>query len=94
MSQKEKKKKVKLSLKESFKLIFSSKYLGMIAILVIAYGVSVNLIEGVWKAKIRELYPTKEAVALYMGQFQGWQGMGAIVFMIVGSNILRSVPWK
>ena len=89
-----KKKKAKLSLGESFKLIFSSKYLGMIAILVLAYGVSVNLIEGVWKAKIKELYPTKELYTAYMGQFQVWQGFGAIVFMIVGSNILRKVSWK
>jgi AAA family ATP:ADP antiporter len=90
----EKKKKPKLSLKESFKLIFSSKYLGMIAILVLAYGISVNLIEGVWKAKVKELFVTKEAIALYMGQFQGWMGLGAIMFMVIGSNILRSVSWR
>ncbi len=89
-----KKKKAKLTLGESFKLIFSSKYLGMIAILVLAYGISVNLIEGVWKAKIKELYPTKELYTMYMGQFQAWQGLGAIIFMIVGSNILRRVSWK
>jgi ATP:ADP antiporter, AAA family len=89
-----KKKKTKLSLGESFKLIFSSKYLGMIAILVLAYGISVNLIEGVWKAKIKELYPTKEAYTVYMGHFQAWQGAGAILFMILGSNILRRVSWK
>ncbi|MBP7190517.1 MAG: AAA family ATPase, partial [Rickettsiaceae bacterium] len=52
-----KKKKEKLSLGESFKMIFSSKYLGFIAILVIAYGISLNLVEGVWKAKMKELYP-------------------------------------
>lgn len=89
-----KKKKEKLSLGDSFKLIFSSKYLGMIAILVLAYGISVNLIEGVWKAKIKELYPTKEAYVAYMGQFQAWQGLGAIIFMVMGSNILRKVSWK
>lgn len=91
---KAKKKKAKLSIGESFKLIFGSKYLGMIAILVLSYGISVNLIEGVWKAKIKELYPTKEEVTLYMGQFQSWQGLGAIFFMIIGSNILRSVKWR
>lgn len=91
---KPKKKKAKLSLGESFKLIMNSKYLGMIAILVLSYGISVNLIEGVWKAKIKELYPTKEEVTLYMGQFQSWQGLGAIFFMIIGSNILRRVKWK
>ena len=89
----EKKGKIKLSLVESFKMIFSSRYLGLIALLVIGYGVSVNLVEGVWKSKIRELYPTKEAYTIYMGQFLAWQGVAAILFMIVGSNILRRVGW-
>jgi AAA family ATP:ADP antiporter len=88
-----KKQKTKLSLGESFKLIFSSKYLGLIAILVLAYGISVNLVEGIWKAKIRELYPTRELYTAYMGQFQGWMGLGSIIFMIIGSNILRRVTW-
>ncbi|MDF2965355.1 MAG: tlc1 [Rickettsiaceae bacterium] len=90
---KSKKSKAKLSLKESFRLIFSSKYLGLIAILVLAYGISINLVEGVWKAKIRELYPTAEAYTRYMGFFQGLQGAAAIFFMLVGSNILRRVSW-
>lgn len=90
---KAKKSKVKLSLGESFRMIFSSKYLGLIAILILAYGISVNLVEGVWKSKMRELYPTKEAYTAYMGQFQGYMGVGAIIFMLIGSNILRSVTW-
>lgn len=88
-----KKGKVKLSIGESFKMIFTSKYLGLIALLVLAYGVSVNLVEGVWKSKIQQLYPTKEEYTIYMGQFQAWQGFTAILFMIVGSNILRRVSW-
>ena len=88
-----KRKKLKLSLVESFKLIFSSKYLGLITILVLAYGTSTNLVEGIWKAKIHELYPTKEAYTAYMGEFQGYMGVTAIIFMLVGSNILRRVSW-
>ena len=56
---KPKKKKTKLSLGESFKMIFTSKYLGLLVTLILAYGISINLVEGVWKAKLRELYPTK-----------------------------------
>lgn len=89
-----KKKKSKMSLGESFKLIFSSKYLGMIALLVISYGISINLVEGVWKAKAKLLYPTPEAFTVFLGQFQMFQGIGAIVFMIIGSNILRLVSWS
>ena len=91
---KSKKSKAKLSLGESIKMIISSKYLGMIAVLLLAYGISINLVEGVWKAKIRDLYITTEAITLYMAQFQAWQGTAAIFFMLVGSNILRSVSWS
>lgn len=89
-----KKKKAKLSLSESFHFIFTSKYIGLIAVLVLAYGISVNLVEGVWKAKIRDLYPTAEGYSAFMGEFQKWQGIAAIAFMFVGSNILRRVSWQ
>lgn len=93
-SAKAKKGKVKLSLGDSFKMIFTSKYLGLLVILVLAYGISINLVEGVWKAKVKELYPTKESYGTFMAGFQFWQGLAAIFFMIVGSNILRKVSWK
>lgn len=89
-----KKEKMKLSFAESFKLIFSSKYLGLIAVLILSYGISINLVEGIWKSKIKLLYPTKEAYTMFMGQFQAWQGYAAILFMIIGSNILRRVSWS
>ena len=89
-----KKKKAKLSLVQSFKMIFTSKYLGLIAMLVLSYGISINIVEGVWKAKIKELYPTVEAYTTYMGVFQAYQGVVCIAFMLVGSNILRQVSWS
>lgn len=88
-----KKKKSKLSLGESFKMIFTSKYLGLLVILVLAYGISINLVEGVWKANLRQVYPTKEAYTKFMGEFQAYQGVAAIIFMLIGSNILRRVSW-
>ncbi|RTK93433.1 MAG: NTP/NDP exchange transporter [Rickettsiales bacterium] len=88
-----KKSKVKLSLGDSFKMIMTSKYLGLIALLVFSYGVSINLVEGVWKAKVNQLYPTVEEYTAFMGDFQAYQGAAAIFFMLVGSNILRRVTW-
>lgn len=88
-----KKKKAKLSLMESFKFIFSSKYIGFIAILVLSYGISINLVEGVWKAQIKKVYTTDADYTAYMFAFQTYQGLAAIIFMLVGSNILRRVSW-
>ncbi len=89
----EKKKKLKLSVSESIKLIFNSSYLGFIALLVLCYGTTINLVEGPWKAKVRELYPTQNEYAHFMGEFIQWTGIVTILFMILGSNILRNVRW-
>ena len=88
-----KKKKTKLGFKESFKLILSSRYLGLIATLLLSYGISIILIEGVWKDRVKALYPSREAYTAFMGSFQAYQGIAAMLFMLIGTNILRLVSW-
>ncbi len=90
----EKKKKAKLSVMESLKLILTSKYLGLIALLIFAYGVSIILIEGVWKNQIRQLYPTAAEYTAYMAEFMGFQGVATMIFMILGNNIIRLTSWR
>lgn len=87
------KKKPKLSVAESLKLIFSSRYLGFIVLLVLCYGTTINLVEGPWKAKVRELYPTQNEYAHFMGSFIQWTGIVTILFMIIGSNLLKRLSW-
>jgi len=74
-------------------MIFSSKYLGYIVILIFAYGISINLVEGPWKAKIGELYPNTKDYAHFMGTVIQLSGAGSMIFMILGANILRSYGW-
>lgn len=88
-----KKKKQKPSIGESIKVVLSSKYLGLLALLLVAYGVSNILIENVWKDRVRELYPSKDAYAAFMGEYQFWLGVMSMFFMLVGTNILRLVSW-
>lgn len=89
----EKRSKPKLSLFESFKVILSSKYLGFIVILVFCYGMSINLVEGPWKSKVRELYPNTNDYAYFMGTLNQFTGIASMFFMIVGANILRQFGW-
>ncbi|KAE9515804.1 ADP,ATP carrier protein 1 [Candidatus Liberibacter asiaticus] len=42
---------------------------------------------------MRQLYPTHNSYAQFMGQFIQWTGIVTIVFMILGSNILKSFRW-
>lgn len=90
----EKKKKAKLSLGESFKLIMKSPYLGLIAVLVLSYGVSINIFEGVWKGQIKIAFPTENDYNAVMGGLSTVTGMIAITLMLVGSNILRRFSWR
>ncbi|MBM3611045.1 MAG: NTP/NDP exchange transporter [Alphaproteobacteria bacterium] len=90
----EKKKKAKLSMIESFKHILQSPYLGLIAALVLAYGVSINLFEGVWKGQIKIVYPTEAEYNEIMGGLSTITGGIAVMLMLVGSNLLRRFSWK
>ena len=89
-----KKKKAKLSMMESFKYILQSPYLGLIAMLVLAYGVSINLFEGVWKGQIKIAYPNEVEYNQIMGGLSTLTGGIAIILMLVGSNMLRSLSWR
>jgi len=40
-------------MKESLKVLLSSRYVRDLATLVVAYGISINLVEGTWKSKLK-----------------------------------------
>ncbi len=58
--------RAKISLRESLRCLTASPYLRYIAVLVLAYNLSINLIEVVWKAQLRELYPDSVQFNTYM----------------------------
>lgn len=88
-----KKSKPKLSLGESFKYLMKSPYLGMVAVIVLAYGVSINLVEGVWKGQIKIRFPHENDYAAFMGQFSFSTGLTTVILMLIGNNILRRLSW-
>jgi len=89
-----KKEKPKLSLKESFGYLLRSRYLGCIAIIVVSYGISINLIEVTWKSQLKLAYPDPNAYNMFMGRFSQITG-GVTIFMMlfVGGNLIRRLGW-
>ena len=51
---KAKKQKLKLGLMDSFRKVFTSPYIGYIAILVLCYGILINVIEATWKKQLKD----------------------------------------
>lgn len=83
----------KTPLMESLRLILSSRYLGYIVVLVFCYGISINLLEGPWKAKIKELYPDMNNYLYFMGTINQWNGALAIVLSLLSAMIMRKYSW-
>jgi AAA family ATP:ADP antiporter len=92
-SGKGKSKKPKLSVLESFQYLLTSKYIGFIALLVLAYGVSMNLIELNWKEAIRAVYPSKIDYQWFMGIVQFAMGFTTIIAILFFKGIVRRFGW-
>jgi AAA family ATP:ADP antiporter len=86
-------KKQTMTLKESFKMIMGSRYIRLITILLICYGIAINLVEGPWKATAKTLYPTTTEFAAFVGSYLSYTGIVTILFVILGSNIVRKLGW-
>ncbi len=90
-----KKDKPKLSLGQSLKYLVTSRYMGLIAILVIAYGVSINLVEVTWKSQLKLQYPNPNDYSAFMGNFSRVTGVATILMMFfVTGNVVRKLGWK
>ncbi|MEX0961696.1 MAG: Npt1/Npt2 family nucleotide transporter [Simkaniaceae bacterium] len=89
-----KKEKPKLSIKESLKFICSSKYLGCIALMVVGYGLALNLVEVTWKANLKMQYPDPSQYQAFMGKFSFCIGFFPLIMAVFFSgNILRRFGW-
>lgn len=85
--------KLKLNMRQSLKLIFGSRYLGMICIMVIGYSASINLVEGILMSKTRELYPKIEDFLNFQGSILFYTGIFTLFCSILGSTAIRKLGW-
>lgn len=87
------KQKTKLGLVESAKYLGQSKYIRDLATLVIAYGMSINIVEVTWKSRLRAAYPDPNAYSTFMGNFSTCTGIVTFIMMLVGRFIFRKFGW-
>lgn len=86
-------KKNQISLKDSFKMIVESRYIRLITLLLFCYGVAINLVEGPWKAEATKIYKNPTDFAIFVGNYISYTGILTLVFVIIGSNIVRILGW-
>ena len=86
--------KASLPLGAGLAYLARSRYLRYIAMLVLAYGIAINLVEVTWKHHLGLLYPNPAAYQDYMSRFSSATGLATIFMMLfVSSNAIRRLGW-
>lgn len=86
--------KVKMSMRKNFSYLAKSKYLMLIATIVLTYNIAINLIEVVWKNQIKQLYPNPSEYNSYMGEVMTLMGIIAtLAAVFVTGNVIRKFSW-
>lgn len=91
--EKRKKSKTKLSYSESISFLSKSPYIRNLAILVIAYGMSINIVEVTWKSKLRLAFPDPNSYSAFMGNFSSATGIITFLMMFFGKFVLEKFGW-
>jgi AAA family ATP:ADP antiporter len=86
--------KGKLSFKQSISYLLNSKYLMLIAFVVIFYNLVINLTEVLWKHQVKELYPNPNEYTVYMNHIVSIIGIVATFSsLFVSGNAIRKCGW-
>lgn len=86
--------KTKLSLLDSLKFIVRSPALRCIAIMVVAYGLTINLTEVTWKANLKLAYPETGAYQGFMATVSSSVGVCSFIITLFFSGfIIRRLGW-
>lgn len=98
-SGKKKKEKVKMSLKDSALFLMKSRYLWYIMVLVLAYGITINIVEVLWKESVSLYFidPTTGkkdpgAYSAFIGKSFIGTGLATMMLILVSKNLLK-VGW-
>jgi len=85
---------IKMGMRKNFAYLAKSRYLTMIAILVVTFNIAVNLVEVVWKDQVKHLYPTPADYNAYMSGALFWMSIiTTTITMFISGNVIRSFGW-
>lgn len=87
--------KTKLSLFNSLSFIAKSPYLRYIAVMVVAYGLTINLTEVTWKANLKLAFPETGAYQNFMATVSSSVGVCSFIITLFFSGMLiRRLGWN
>uniref|UniRef100_A0A1J3H4I4 ADP,ATP carrier protein n=1 Tax=Noccaea caerulescens TaxID=107243 RepID=A0A1J3H4I4_NOCCA len=90
---KKKKAKPQMGTMESLKFLVSSPYIRDLATLVVAYGISINLVEVTWKSKLKAQFPSPNEYSAFMGDFSTCTGIATFTMMLLSQYVFKKYGW-
>ena len=60
---------------------------------VVAYGISINLVEVTWKSKIKAQFPNPNEYSSFMGDFSSCTGAVTFLMMLLSRTIFKRYGW-
>merc|ERR1712054_654651 len=78
---------------ESLQFLLKSPYIRDLATLVVAYGISINLVEVTWKSKLKAQFPNPNEYSAFMGDFSSATGIVTFSLMLISRVIFRKYGW-
>lgn len=92
-NKREMKGKRKLTIKESLTFLSNSRYLLCIAVIVIAYNLTINLAEVVWKDQLRTLKPLHEDFNKFLNNVTSAIGLVSTITAIFMARVIAKFGW-
>jgi AAA family ATP:ADP antiporter len=86
-------KKPKLSFVESLRVLSSDQYLRDIAVMVLAYGFTMEFTEIIWKATVKSAFPVKSDYLGFLGRYSTYVGVSSFVCTFIGAQVTERLGW-
>lgn len=86
-------KKKKMTFKESLVYIMNSRYLLCIATMVLSYNLVINLVEIIWKDRLRQLYPSPQEYNIYINNLTSAMGIISTSASLLMAGLIRKWGW-
>lgn len=87
-------KKVKITVIDGIKLLFTDPYLTLICTSVVAFGITINFTEIIWKEHLRATFKNLSEYASTMGNLSIVSGALTIIFTMAGTYFLQNTSWR
>lgn len=84
---------IKMGIRKNFAYLAKSKYLICIALIVLTYNISLNMVEIVWKNELQKLCPYAADYNVYMAKVLVFIGVTSTVFSLFCGLVVRRFGW-